>query len=162
MFRTIEDIQHEMKQREQVTQKTIGELEKQIKALQNQVRFLLNKVGKLPLRAPGGTVMTDWLANKRIVLQELASDECTTLNEWLDVHDTKSLVPGHTVVFQKQLNHCLLVTTYAYGWKQLDYKFGRFAHDHRETHRQWKRDMCPQDWVVLEKIHLPIKGGSND
>ena len=30
MFRTIEDIQHEMKQHEQVTQKTIGELEKTI------------------------------------------------------------------------------------------------------------------------------------
>ena len=161
MFRTIEDIQHEMKQREQVTQKAIGELEKQIKALQNQVRFLLNQVGKLPLRAPGGTVMTDWLANKRIVLQELASDECTTLNEWLEVHDLKGLVPGHTVVFQKQLNHCLLVTTYVYGWKQLELRLYRIAHNHHETNRQWKRNICPQDWVVLEKIHLPIKGGSN-
>ena len=140
------------------------EMENQIKALQNQVRFLLNKVGKLPVKteSPWGEVMTGWATNRTIILQELSTHGCHTLNEWLEVTDTKRLVPGHTLVFRKQLVNSLVLTTYLYGWEQLEQVYHRVRHHHPETMRQWKRNMCPQDWLVKEKIHLPIKEGSND
>ena len=146
------------------TQK-MKQLEEQIKGLQLQVKFLLNKVGKLPLNtdSPWSKPMTDWTRPMNMTLQKLSIDRCTTLKEWLQIHDTDRLVPGHCLQFQKQSEHCLTLTTYVYGWEQLQERYStRLRHHNRETERQWKINMCPQDWVVLEKVHLPKIGGTND
>ena len=173
MFRTIEDIQHEMKQREQVTQKTIGELEKQIKSLQNQVRHLLNQVGKLPLNTGNELNKLIKTYKTRIRLQNLESDGCTNLNEWLAVHDTEELFPGHCVQFTSQGEHFLTYTQYVFGWEDLFHKYHRtcgLRFNTRASEKQWASGECPTDWAVLSQSHLctdkvvlskNFKGGSN-
>ena len=143
---------------------TMEQLEQQIKGLQIQVRHLLNQVGKLPLNtgSPWTHPMTEWSNHSRIRLQNLSTDGCTTLKEWIEIHDTGNLVPGHCIQFQKQLVHSLVLTTYVYGWEQLEERYSRIRHNYIETQKQWKRNMCPQAWLVLECVQLPIKGGSND
>lgn len=174
MFRTIEDIQHEMKQREQVTQKTIEEMEKQIKALQKQVRHLLNQVGKFPLNTGNPLNKLINTYKTRIRLQTLESDGCTSLNEWLEVHDTEYLFPGHCVQFSSQGKHFLTYTQYIYGWEDLYNRYhrtGGLRFDVKASQRQWESGECPHDWAVLEQSHLctdkavlskNFKGGSND
>lgn len=142
------------------TQK-MKQLEEQIKGLQLQVQFLLNKVGKLPINthSPWSKPMTDWTRPMTMTLQKLSTDGCTTLKEWLQIHDTDRLVPGHCVQFQKQLEHTLELTTYVYGWEQLQEMYStRLRHNYKETKKQWNKGMCPYQWVVLEHTQLPIKG----
>ena len=154
---------------------TMKEMETQIKALQNQVRFLLNKVGKLPLNT--GSFLKEPISTFKtsIRLQRLESDDCTNLNEWLEVHDTEDLFPGHCVQFTSQGKHFLTLTEYIYGWEDLYHRYHRnglhLNFDNKASQKQWASGECPTDWAVLEQSHLctdkvvlskNFKGGSND
>lgn len=133
---------------------TIKQLESQIKSLENQVRFLLEKVGKLPLNTGSEWVgpITHYLWKWTVQLQNLENDGCTNLKEWLEVHDTSKLFPGHCVKFDNK--------TYLYGWEQLKMDFHHVPKfNHNETYLQWEKDECPIDWVVLQSTQLRTDRG---
>ena len=142
---------------------TIKQLEAQIKSLQNQVKFLLETVGKLPLQADN-VMNTKPIASfshgSRIQLQRLKTDGCTSLKEWLKVHDTSKLFPGHCVQFTEQYQHTLQVREYVYGWEQLQEHHGQsLRFNHTASMQQWQNNMCPHDWAVLESTQLRTETG---
>lgn len=142
---------------------TIKQLESQIAALQNQVRFLLETVGKLPLQADN-VMNTKPIASfshgSRIQLQRLKTDGCTSLKEWLKVHDTSKLFPGHCIQFTVQYRHLLIITEYVYGWEALQVHHGqRLRYNHSETMLQWSNQSCPNHWAVLERTSLRTDRG---
>lgn len=137
---------------------TMKEMEAQIAALQKQVRFLMEKVGKLPLQADNimhREPISQFGHHSRIQLQRLKTDGCTSLKEWLEVHDTTKLFPGHCVQFTVQCDNSLLVTEYVYGWEDLQKHHGtRLRYDHNATMHQWTNERCPYVWAVLERTSL--------
>lgn len=137
---------------------TMKEMEAQIAALQKQVRFLMEKVGKLPLQADNfvnTTPIAKFSRGSRIQLQRLKTDGCTSLKEWLEVHDTSKLFPGHCVQFTKQCENSLLVIEYVYGWESLQEHYGQcLKYNHTATMQQWSNQSCPNVWAVLEHTSL--------
>ena len=141
---------------------TIKQLEAQIKGLQKQVRFLLDKVGGLPLRTgnPFNKPIAKFSNGAFIKLQKLETDGCTSLKEWLEVHDTSKLFPGHCVQFTEQYQHTLQVREYVYGWEQLQEHHGQsLRFNHTASMQQWQNNMCPHDWAVLESTQLRTETG---
>ena len=137
---------------------TMKEMEAQIAALQKQVRFLMEKVGKLPLQADNimhTEPMSQFGHHSRIQLQRLKTDGCTSLKEWLKVHDTSKLFPGHCVQFIEELPNSIITTEYVFGWKDLQEHYGqRLRYNHSETMYQWAHQQCSSEWVVLERSNL--------
>jgi len=141
---------------------TMKEMEAQIAALQKQVQFLLEAVGKIPLQADTVvyTKLMSQFRGERICLQRLKTDGCTSLKEWLKVHDTSKLFPGHCVQFTEQYEHSLVITEYVYGWEELEHRHHQlhrmhsFRYNQSESMRQWSNQRCDTAWAVLERKDL--------
>ena len=131
---------------------TMKEMEAQIAALQKQVQFLLETVGKVPLQPDTNGV---GCISMGITLQRLKTDGCKSLEEWLKVHDTTELIPGHCVQFTEQFEHSLVYIEYVYGWQTLQKVHNeRLRYDRSESLRQWSNQKCDTEWAVLQRKDL--------